>query len=127
MKFVWWMLGGSVVSAVAITLLVGSKLATDVWLGMIGPLTAAIGTWIAVERAHKRDPQRLSKVVLTAFAAKMVFFGGYVTTVVGGGFVHPIPFVISFISYFLALHCAVAIGLYRLSVEDISGRNPRYR
>jgi hypothetical protein len=112
MKLAWWMLAGSVVSSFVVTALLGTETKLEVWLGMLGPLTAALASWIAMERQHIRRPEGLTAVLIRAFAAKAVFFGGYITVLMRIGFVRPIPFVVSFIIYFLALHVVVAIGLY---------------
>ena len=56
----------------------------------------------------------MTKVLTAAFAAKVVFFGGYVILVVKAGWVSLNPFVVSFVSYFFALHIIEAIRLRRL-------------
>jgi hypothetical protein len=112
MKLAWWMLAGSVVSSFIMAALLGAEIKLEVWLGMLGPLTAALVSWIAMERQHVRRPEGLTAVLIKAFAAKVIFFGGYITVLVRLGLVRPIPFVVSFIIYFLALHVVEVIGLY---------------
>ena len=111
------MLLGSVLSCLVATILVGAAAPTvrlAVWLGMTGPLVAALGTWVAVERMFRRQPEKVTGVLIKAFVVKMVFFGGYVALILKGSGVQPVPFVISFALYFLALHITEAVRLKRL-------------
>ena len=114
MKFVWWIVAGSILSAVAITAWIGSQTRFDVILGMIGPLIAVLWTWVAVERMYKRRPEAVTSLMIKAFGAKMLFFAAYISLIVGADLVRPIPFVISFTLYFLALHLTAAYLLRRL-------------
>jgi hypothetical protein len=118
MKLIWWMLSGSVLSAIILTTLLGEGARFELWLGMSGPLAAAIGSWIAMEHQHARRPAGLTGLLIKAFAAKMIFFAGYITALLSIGLVRPIPFVISFISYFIALHTVEAVGLRRLQAVN---------
>lgn len=118
MKLGVWMLAGSVVSALGITGFLGRAAPPDVrlavWLGMLGPLAATLVSAVMVARVYRRQPERLTSVMIGAFAAKMFFFGGYVLLIVKSGWVRPVPFVISFTGYFLALHIIEAFRLKRL-------------
>jgi hypothetical protein len=64
-----------------------------------------------------KRPEGLTALMIKAFAAKMVFFAGFITVLVSFGSVRPIPFVISFACYFIALHVTEAIGLRKLQVS----------
>ena len=114
MKLSWWMLAGSVVSALGITAFLGTATPLDVWLGMLAPLAATLCSSAFVERTYRTRPESLTRVMGTAFVVKMAFFGGYVVLVVKAGWVQPAPFVISFTGYFLALHFIEAVRLKRL-------------
>lgn len=118
MKLSWWMLAGSTVSALGITLLLGTATPLDVrlavWLGMLAPLATTLASAAIVERVYRVRPESLTRVMGAAFAAKMVFFGGYVALVIKAGWVQPVPFAISFTGYFLALHITEAFRLRRL-------------
>src|SRR5574339_873600 len=100
MKLGWWMLAGSALTCLAIVAFLGDEAPADVrlavWLGMLGPLAATLSAMFVMGRAYRRDPARLTKVMIGAFAAKMVFFGGYVALAVKAGWVRPVPFAISF-------------------------------
>ena len=118
MKFGWWMLAGSAVSAFGIVALLGDEATPDlrlaVWLGMLGPLAATLCAMVASTRAYRRNPESLTGAMIKAFVAKMIFFGGYVALVVEAGWVRPVPFAISFTSYFVVLHMIEAFRLRRL-------------
>ncbi|MGC4083554.1 MAG: hypothetical protein QM736_15940 [Vicinamibacterales bacterium] len=86
--------------------------------GMAGPLVMACGSWVISERTYKRDPRALTGLMLTAFAFKMVFFGGYVAVVLRILHLPAVPFAVSFSSYFIALHFVEALFLKRLFGSD---------
>ena len=112
------MLAGSALSAFGIVAFLGDEATPDlrlaVWLGMVGPLVATLCAMVAMNRAYQRDPAGLTGVMIKAFVAKMVFFGGYVALLVKSGWVRPVPFAISLVCYFLVLHMIEAIRLRRL-------------
>jgi len=83
-------------------------------LGMAGPLVAACASWVAVERMHAVAPERVMSVMLTAFMAKMMFFGVYVAGMLRGLELRRTPFVVSFTVYFIALYAMEALFLKRL-------------
>lgn len=85
-----------------------------VLLGVVGPLLAAIASWVAAERTWRREPARLTAVMMTAFAGKMIFFAAYVAFMLSVLSLPPLPFVASFISAFIALHLVEALALKRL-------------
>lgn len=86
----------------------------EVVAGMAAPLLAALATWLAVERAWRADPRLVTRVLLLAWAAKIVFFASYVVAMLKGAGLRAEPFVISFTAYFIALHAADAVLLQRL-------------
>jgi hypothetical protein len=120
MKLVWWMLTGSVVSSLILIILLGSMTGIAILIGMLGPLAAAIVSWIAMERQYKQSPEGLTGLMLKAFTIKVTFFAFYVGVLLSIGWVQPIPFAISFLGYFLSLHTVEAIGLRRLQAAGIS-------
>lgn len=127
MKLVWWMLAGSVLSSAVVTILLGIKTGYEVCLGMIGPLASAIASWVAMQRQHERKPEALTGLMIKAFAAKMIFFALYISVFIRSGLVRPIPFVISFACYFLALHLVEAIGLRRLQSAAFPASSELFR
>jgi hypothetical protein len=107
---VLWTMVGSVLSAVALAVAFGR----EVWLGMFAPLVVVSFTWIVIERVYRAAPERLTSVMISAFAGKLVFFGAYVALAVGVIGVQPVPFALSFTGYFIALHLVEALWLKRL-------------
>jgi len=118
MKLGAWMVAGSVLSAFVVVTLLGTDVPPDVrlgvWLGMAAPLVAALISTIAIESVFRKNPASLTGLMAAAFAAKMIFFGGYIALIVTMGWVRPIPFAISFTAYFLGLHVTEAFHLRRL-------------
>jgi hypothetical protein len=109
-----WMMAGAAASWIAIAAIVPGVTAS-VGFGMLGPLVAVAGTWLAVDRAAKLNPARVSGVLMQLFPVKMVFFGAYVAIMIKVVGVDPKPFVASFTGYFIALYAAEAVWLRRLT------------
>jgi len=108
------MLAVSLASWLAAVALSGPGVGLDVLLGMLGPLAAATGSWILVERTHRRSPEAVTGVLIASFATKMLFFGAYVAVMLRIVAVRPIPFVASFTASFIALYSIEALALHRL-------------
>lgn len=101
-------------SALAATALLRDRVDGEVLLGMLGPLVLAAGTWIATEWTYRRNPEGVTPLMIKAFAVKVVFIGGYVAAMLAVVRVQPVPFVVSFTSYFIALHLSEAVMMRRL-------------
>jgi hypothetical protein len=114
MKPAWWMVVAALGSWLVVAVMPGVESDVEVLLGMIAPLTAAVATWILVTRTYSSQPERLTPLMVLAFGGKLVFFGVYVTVMLGVLSVRPLPFVISFTAYFIALHLFEALCLKRL-------------
>lgn len=114
MKQVAWMAGPSVAAWLGTLALVGRAGSMPVFWGMLGPLVMACVSWVLSERTYNRDPRALTGLMLTAFAFKMVFFGGYVAVMLRVLHLPAVPFAVSFSSYFIALHFVEALFLKRL-------------
>jgi hypothetical protein len=115
------MIGGGAASGLAAIAVLGAPAVLDVLFGMIGPVLAGAGTWILVERTWARDPARLTSVMVGAFAVKLVFFGAYVLVMLRVAGVRPMPFVVSFTAYFVAVYLVEAVALSRLSAAGLNG------
>ena len=113
MRRIGWATAGSVLSALPLAMRFGS----EVWLGMFAPLVVVSVTWMLTERVYKASPERLTSVMISAFAGKLVFFGVYVGLAIGVLGVQPVPFALSFAGYFIALHTIEALWLKRLFVS----------
>jgi hypothetical protein len=86
----------------------------ELFFGMMAPLAVTGGSWLLAERTYRRDPARLTPLMVAAFAAKLAFFGGYVAVMLGVLNLRPVPFVVSFTGTYIALHLAEALCLRRL-------------
>jgi len=109
-----WLIGAGVVSWLALTAIVRPTLNPELFWGMAAPLLATVATWIAAARTHAAAPERLTGVMMTGFALKAVFFGVYVVVMLRVLTMRPVPFVVSFTAYFIALYAMEALLLRRL-------------
>jgi hypothetical protein len=101
--------------------MVWPRLVAEIALGMFGPLAETVATWTLAEVVYRQRPERLTAVMITAFAGKLVFFGAYVAVMVTVLDLRPTPFMASFTTYFIALHLAEALALRRLFAAGGSG------
>jgi len=97
------MIGSSVASWAAVTAAAGWGVNPELAFGMAAPLAGAAVSWRAIERTHAIAPERLTSVLVTGFAAKMIFFGMYVG-LLGALWLRPRPLVVAFGASFLVLH-----------------------
>jgi hypothetical protein len=114
MKAVAWMAGVSLGCAALAIAAAGRQTAAEVLLGMVAPLGAAGLSWVLTERTFTRNPERLTRLMIGAFGAKMMFFGVYVAVMVSVVGLRPVPFVVSFTGYFIALYLTEALLMRRL-------------
>jgi len=85
--------------------------------GMLGPLASACATWVVVARTAAAAPERVTGVMVTGLVVKMVFFGIYVAGMLKGAGLRPVPFVVSFAGFFIALHAMEAVFLRRVFAD----------
>jgi hypothetical protein len=114
MKLLWWMSTGSILTAIVLSFVVGKQTKMEIWFGMAGPLIATIVSWIAMVRQYARNNRGMTRLLMQAFAAKVVFFAVYIIVLLRSRCVRPIPFVLCFAGFYLALHIVEAIGLSRM-------------
>jgi hypothetical protein len=107
------MAGAAVGSWLAITA-VSRAWHPELFWGMAGPLVSTVGTWIVVARTYATSRDRLTAVMVMGFALKAVFFGAYVVVMLRVLAMRPIPFVVSFTGFFIALYAMEALFLRRL-------------
>jgi hypothetical protein len=108
------MVAASLAAAATAIAMAGRSSSAEVLLGMLAPLVAAGASWVLIERTFKRDPQRLTALMIGAFGAKMLFFGAYVVLMLLVIGLRPVPFIASFTAYFIALYLAEALLMRRL-------------
>jgi len=109
-----WMVGASIVSWLIVSRVAGPDANPEVLYGMLAPLVVAVVSWIVIERTYRSNPERLTRVMVEGLAVKAVFFGAYVAGMLRVLGLRPVPFVVSFTSYFIALHVTEAVFLRRL-------------
>jgi hypothetical protein len=114
MKPVAWMVAASAAAWLLVTATLSDRANPEALWGIAGPLMGASGSWVAYVRAHESAPERLTRVMITAFALKLMFFSVYVTATMRLLELRPAPFVVSFTAAFIALHAMEAMSLRRL-------------
>jgi hypothetical protein len=123
MRPVAWMVATIGAAWLLVTVAFADRANPEAFWGLAGPLVSAAGSWLAYVQAHKATPERLTKVMLAAFALKLVFFAVYVTAMMRVLDLRAAPFVVSFTSAFIALHAMEAFSLRRLVTDGL--RSPR--
>jgi hypothetical protein len=118
MRLVSWMAGASGASAAFVVGIAGPAFAAEILFGMFGPLAETVASWVVADQVFRRQPERLTAVMITAFAGKLVFFGAYVAVMLKLFALRPAPFMASFTCYFIALHFVAALALRRLFTGD---------
>lgn len=97
------MIGSSVASWAAVTAAGGWGVNPELAFGIAAPLAGAAVSWRVIERTHAVAPERVTSVLVAAFAAKMIFFGLYVG-LLGALWLRPRLLVVTFGAAFLVLH-----------------------
>ena len=120
MKVSAWMVAGSVACWLIGSRLVAPELTPDIGFGMLGPLVAAVGTWMAISTGAEKHPTLVTQRLLLGLFVKALFFAGYVVAMVRVVHVRPVPFVVSFTIFFLGLLVIEALLLRRLGLQPIS-------
>jgi len=114
MKAAGWIALAALGSGLVAIAAAGTRVAAEILLGMLAPLAAVIVSWVMTERAFKREPARVTGLMIAAFGAKMLFFGVYVALMIRIVKLRPAPFVASFTGYFVALYLTEALLMRRL-------------
>lgn len=114
MKGVAVMMAASIGTWLVASLAIDARVQRELLFGMLGPLAGVSGSWVMVERTYRRDPQALTRAMITGFAFKLVFFGAYVIVMLRGLSLSPVPFTVSFVSYFVGLYLMEALYLRQL-------------
>lgn len=109
-----WLTAALVIAAAAGTAAIAPGTALEVGLGAAGPLVVGVGSLVLMDRAYKRGPEQLTRLMVRAFLAKMVLFGLYMALTVSMLSLDVIWFAGSFTVAFVALHLAEALHLQRL-------------
>ena len=114
-----WMIGASIGAWLIVSIAAPVPVNPELLWGMLGPLVSAVATWIAVVLTQRSAPERITTVLVAGFAAKFVFFGVYMITMLQVVALRPVPFAVAFTSYFIALYMMEALFLKRLFVDGM--------
>jgi hypothetical protein len=114
MKKVASMVAVSVAAWLVVAMLVDARTRVEVLYGMLGPLAVVCGTWLLTEHTYRTNPGSLTSMMIAAFGFKVLFFGGYVAVMLGLLAVRPMPFVVSFTSYFIGLYLMEALYMRQM-------------
>jgi hypothetical protein len=114
MKPLWWMVGASVLSWLAVSAASPGDVNPEILLGMAGPLASAVVTWVVTARAQAVSPAAVTAVMMKALVGKMAFFALYVAVMLRVLVLRPNLFVASFTVYFIALFLMQALFMSRL-------------
>lgn len=120
------MAGVSVASWVVVRAVGGDDAHPEVLFGMLAPLAGALASWIVYDRVHRRQPERLTTVMVGGLALKMALFGAYVVGMVQVAGLRPVPLVVSFGGYFIALHAMEAFFLRQMLMRDMIVSDERH-
>jgi hypothetical protein len=112
-----WMVAVGGAAWILVTVTLGDRANPEAAWGIAGPLTSAALSWVAYVRAHASAPERLTRVMITTFALKLMFFSVYVVAAMRVLHLRPAPFTVSFVSAFIAMHALEAFSLRRLVME----------
>jgi len=106
-----------VLAGLVVLVAFGAQAGVEALGGMAGPLVVACWSWVLTARTWRGHPERLTSLLVTAFAGKMVFFGAYVAVMLKVLALRPVPFVSSFAGAFIVLHLMEAFGLRNLFAD----------
>lgn len=109
-----WMVAGCLAACGIAIGVSGQAVAREIVFGMIAPLVSTVVSWRVLERTHASTPERLTNVMISALGIKMLLFGAYVVVMLAVLKLRPLPFVLSFTSYYVTLHLIEASLLKRL-------------
>lgn len=109
------MAGAAIGSWLAVSAIGGSRVNPESLFGMAGPLAATSASWLAIVRANRVKPERGLAVMIVWFALKFVFFCAYLAVMLRLLSLRPVPFVVAFVTYFIALYAMQALFLKRLT------------
>ncbi len=83
----------------------------EIFLGMIAPLIIGVISILFISNVQKKSPEKVTNILLKTFMGKMIFYGAYFIYIFTFYSFTPIPFIISFVGYFITLHVCEALFL----------------
>ena len=85
--------------------------AKEIFLGMIAPLIIGVISITYISIINKKTPGKVTNVLYKSFAIKMITYGAYFICIFTFYTFNPMPFILSFFSYFITLHMIEALFL----------------
>lgn len=83
----------------------------EIFIGMIAPLIIGVVSVLYISYIQKKSQEKLTNILLKAFMGKMIFYGAYFIYIFTFYTFTPIPFILSFVGYFITLHVCEALFL----------------
>ena len=117
-SLMWVAVSVSMVSSAFIATYVMPAVATEVLVGMAGPVVVAVGSIMMMDRVSRRNPEGLTRLLIRAFVSKMVVFGLYVALATVLMSLDVVVFVVSFTMYFVLLYLVETFYVYQLCVSN---------
>lgn len=117
-SLMWVAVSVSMVSSAFIATYVMPAVATEVLVGMAGPVVVAVGSIMMMDRVSRRTPEGLTRLLIRAFVSKMVVFGLYVVLATVLMSLDVVVFIVSFTMYFVLLYLVETFYVYQLCVSN---------
>lgn len=114
MREVPWMVAAALTSGILAAAIAGRPVAAEILAGMLAPLAAVTVSWVLTERTYQREPAQVTRLMMTLFGVKMLFFGAYLAVMIKVVGLAVTPFAVSFTGYFVALYLTEALLMRRL-------------
>jgi hypothetical protein len=86
----------------------------EIFLGMIAPLLIGVFSIMTTTAKFKKEPENLTKAMTKNFFIKIIVYGLYVTVILGFYTFNEIPFIVSFVGFFIILYGLEAYYLKKL-------------
>ena len=109
-----WMVAAGLTGWAALGALGGAAVSPEAGFGMAAPLACVVCSWLVTARIHAVDPARVTGAMVVGLGAKAILFAAYVVLMVRVIGVRPVPFVLSFAGFFIALYAMEASFLRQL-------------
>ncbi len=117
-SLMWVAVSVSMVSSAFIATYVMPAVATEVLVGMAGPVVVAVGSIMMMDRVSRRTPEGLTRLLIRSFVSKMIVFGLYVALATVLMSLDVVVFVVSFTMYFVLLYLVETFYVYQLCVSN---------
>ena len=88
---------------------------TEIFFGWLGPVIAGLGSMFMINQAAKKDPHSVTKSLQIGFLIKLIYYGAFIIVIFQLYAFDPVPFMCSFLGFFLGLHALEAIIIKNLN------------